>query len=255
MNHTPLKHNATNWMNKTTPSKITPLWIIASFVSFTEVVLGVAVMQVDGGVQVALTAFVIIFPLLVASAFFLVLWFKTGVFYPPSEYGDMDPAKYVSAMRGNGESMIQETIETVKRAEQNPNDKASKFDLIYSLTDELDWQFLILMHERKIELPRSSTYVYEFENRSAGSGQLSIFGDKFKLEGTGIVETTAGGRDIRLTPEGHEFADYILKKGKKASFFWTPSGHWGTPKPGESGESYLKKRGIVLDTDAEESEN
>jgi len=241
-------------MNKNPPSKITPLWIIASFVSFTEVVLGIAVTQVDGGIQIALTAFVITFPLLVASAFFLILWFKTGVFYPPSEYGNTDPMKYVSAMKGA--SSIETQIATVKRVEENPDDKESKFDLIYSLSDELDWQFLILMHERKIEIPRSSVYVYEFANSSCGTGQLSIFGDKFRLEGTGIVEPTAGGRELRLTKEGSEFVEYILRKGKKASFFWTPYGHWGKPKKGESGEEYLKKRGITLeDNESQQGED
>lgn len=52
--------------------RLTPLWIISLFVSLTEVVLGTAVTQTVGGVQIALTAFVMSFPLLVASAFFAI---------------------------------------------------------------------------------------------------------------------------------------------------------------------------------------
>lgn len=69
-----------------TSAKVTPLWIVAAFVTLTEAVLGFAVTQVEGGVQIALTIFVISFALLVAGAFFLILWHRPWVFYPPSEY-------------------------------------------------------------------------------------------------------------------------------------------------------------------------
>lgn len=233
-------------MKQGIPSKITPLWIIASFVSFTEVVLGIAVAQVNGGVQVALTAFVIIFPLLIAGAFFYTLWFRTGVFYPPSEYGDTDPMTYVSAMKGSPAVATQ--IENAKKLESNPDDKESKFSLIYSMSDKLDWQFLILMHEREKEISKHSSFVYEFGDDSAGTGSLA-FGDKFRLEGTGVVEITAGGSEYALTEEGHAFAEWVLSKGKRASFFWTPVGHWGTPKEDGPAAEYLAKRGITLDTD------
>ena len=52
---------------------MTPLWIIALFVSLTEAVLGVAVTQTTTEIQVALTAFVIGFPVLIAGAFFIIL--------------------------------------------------------------------------------------------------------------------------------------------------------------------------------------
>lgn len=230
-------------MKQSIPSKITPLWIIASFVSFTEVVLGIAVAQVSGGVQIALAAFVIVFPLLIAGAFFYTLWFRTGVFYPPSEYGDTDPMTYVTAMKGT--PAIATQIENAKKVESNPGDKESKFSLLYSMSDRLDWQFAILMHEQSIGIPRHSSYVYEFDDSSAGTGSL-VFGDKFRLEGTGLVELTAGGSEFILTKEGHSFAEWILKKGKKASFFWTPVGHWGAPRENGSAKEYLTKRGISL---------
>ena len=62
-----------------------PLWVISLFVSLTEAVTGIAVTQAHGGVQGALTAFEIVFPLLVASAFFLILWNRPYVLYPPTE--------------------------------------------------------------------------------------------------------------------------------------------------------------------------
>src|SRR5512146_472431 len=66
---------------------MTPLWVIASFVSLTEVVTGIAVTQAQDATQVALVVFVVAFPVLVASAFFFVLWHRPYVLYPPTEYG------------------------------------------------------------------------------------------------------------------------------------------------------------------------
>jgi hypothetical protein len=88
--------------NKTTdPGKgrpLTPLWIISLFLTLTETVLGVAVIRTEGGVQIALTAFVVAFPLLVAAAFFTILWTRPWVFYAPTEYGSVDPALFVGTL-------------------------------------------------------------------------------------------------------------------------------------------------------------
>lgn len=68
-------------------STITPLFVICTFLSLTELVLGVGVIQTTGGIQIALTAFVIIFPPVVAAVFFKFLWEKNHVLYAPNEYG------------------------------------------------------------------------------------------------------------------------------------------------------------------------
>lgn len=79
---------------------ITPLWVITLFVSLSETVTGIAVTQASGGIQVALTAFVIAFPILVATAFFVVLWNRPYVFYAPTEFGRAtDVGLYVEAMQ------------------------------------------------------------------------------------------------------------------------------------------------------------
>lgn len=111
----------TNLDSNLTGRAITPLWIIALFVSLTEVILGIATTQTTGGVQIALTVFVIFFPLLIAGGFFLILWNKPYVFYPPKEFGDQtDVQKYVEAMQQNRTAQdenklysdIQRTIQT-----------------------------------------------------------------------------------------------------------------------------------------------
>ena len=80
---------------------LTPLGIIASFVSLTEAIAGIAAVQTTGGVQVALIAFVCAFPLMVAAAFFAILWHKPHVLYPPADFGShQDVTAFALAMRG-----------------------------------------------------------------------------------------------------------------------------------------------------------
>lgn len=98
---------------------LTPLWIIALFISLTETVLGVGVIQTSGGVQIALTVFVLSFPLLIAGTFFFTLWKKPWVLYAPMEYGTgTDVKDFVREMSGKtplGElqiySQIQQSIQ------------------------------------------------------------------------------------------------------------------------------------------------
>jgi len=80
---------------------LTPLWVVSIFVSLTETVLGIGVIQTSGSIQIALTVFVITFAPLVALGFFLVLWFRPYVFYPPAEFAQVDVSTYVAAMRNS----------------------------------------------------------------------------------------------------------------------------------------------------------
>lgn len=113
--------------NRPTPVKaaMTPLWVISLFLSLTEVMTGIAVLQAKGGAQIALTAFVIAFPCAVTAGFFAVLWKRPYVFYPPTEFGPgTDVTKYVEAMRrvqsdeGQIRTVIQESIRATLEAPQ-----------------------------------------------------------------------------------------------------------------------------------------
>lgn len=66
---------------------LTPLGLVAIFASLSEGILGLATTRTDGFVQVSLTIFVIVYALLIPSVFFIILWKKPGVFYPPKEFG------------------------------------------------------------------------------------------------------------------------------------------------------------------------
>lgn len=113
--------------DRRTPARaaMTPLWVISLFLSLTEVMTGIAVLQAKGGVQVALTAFVIAFPCAVTAGFFAVLWKRPYVFYPPTEFGPgTDVTKYVEAMRrvqsdeGQIRTVIQESIRATMESPQ-----------------------------------------------------------------------------------------------------------------------------------------
>lgn len=82
---------------------LSPLWIIAIFLSFSETVLSVAVIHTAGGIQIALTTFVVVFPAIVCGLFFLILWKRPYVFYTPAEFGGkVDVQAYVEAMHYRG---------------------------------------------------------------------------------------------------------------------------------------------------------
>src|SRR6478752_3694522 len=71
-----------------TPKSINPLWMIFLFFSFTEIMLGVGVLNTLGGVQTALVSFVILFPTGIAMMFFVILWFRPKHFYAPKDYSN-----------------------------------------------------------------------------------------------------------------------------------------------------------------------
>ncbi|HEX9930484.1 MAG TPA: hypothetical protein VGB02_18245, partial [Pyrinomonadaceae bacterium] len=98
---------------------LTPLWVVSLFVSLTETVLGIGVIQTTGSIQMALTVFVMVFPLLIAGAFFAILWHKPYVFYSPSEYAQQDVRQYVEAMqsRSRVDSKLFPEIEHIVRSQ------------------------------------------------------------------------------------------------------------------------------------------
>lgn len=92
------------------PRSLTPLWVISLFVSLSEATLGAAVTQTAGLIQVTLTIFVVLFPVLIAAGFFAVLWRKPYAFYPPSEYGEhVNVEQYIQAMSGIADPIVKET--------------------------------------------------------------------------------------------------------------------------------------------------
>jgi hypothetical protein len=138
-------------------------------------------------------------------------------------------------------SSVENQIRLVKNIERNPNDEEAKFSLIDSMCDVVEAQMVILAHLCGKDIPRHISYVYEFEDHRAGSGSLGGFARENRLEGTGVFESTGSGRYYRLSPEGRRFAEWLIKKGRKALYFWTPIESWGTPKPGGFAEKEMQR--------------
>jgi hypothetical protein len=219
------------------PNKVTPLWIVAAFVTLTEAVLGYAVTKVTGGVQIALTSFVILFGLGVAGAFFAILWNRPYVFYPPSEYGSADPSIFIGAFRSAIPARVAQQIELVSEIERFPANQEAQFRLTNSLVDDAYQQLFILMHEKSVKLPFGEVYPgfeYELERTdSAVEGNFNVHRFVKEFEGTRFIsiEVTAGP-SIVLTEFGHKYAAWLIKSGRRADYFRTSLGEWGSIRPG-----------------------
>jgi hypothetical protein len=227
-------------MSRSSPQRkrgtlFTPLSIIAAFLSLTEAVLGIALTRVSGGVQVALTTFVICFPLLVAAPFFFILWNRAYVFYAPSEYGSVNPSDFMSAMRNA--PIVVKQVELAKSVEQNPFDETARFSLIDSMADDAEVQCIIFMYESGKDLFAFSSYIYVYRSGATGSGAL---GGRDRLQGAGIIQRTGNGHFLRLTDEGKRFAAWLTERGRKCDYFWTDAGGWGTPEPGSREEQWIR---------------
>jgi len=224
--------------SKKSGAQFTPLGIIAAFLALTEAVAGIAATQVSGEVQVALTTFVISFPILIAIAFFLILWNRPYVFYAPTEYGNVDPKHFMSAIRDA--PMVVGQVELARSLEQNPHDIEARFSLIDAMADDVECQCVILMYETGKDLPAFSRYVYRHANGAGGSGYFGGISGKDRLEGTGLVRRVGGGRFLTLTDEGRRFAEWLIGRDRKCYFFWTPTGGWGSPEPGTPEEKWMQ---------------
>jgi len=79
----------------------TPLKLISAFVGLIDTVLTVGITHTAGGIQIALTAFVIGFTTLVAFGFFFLLWHKPEVLLTqPTFKSAAEGAEYIAALRG-----------------------------------------------------------------------------------------------------------------------------------------------------------
>lgn len=124
-----------------------PLWVISLFVSLAEIVTGIAVTQASGNIQIALTVFVIVFPLLIATLFFLTLWYKPYVFYPPKEFGkDTTVIQYVEAMQKRQEQNMKSQRLMITSIKEAINDAFSSPEIIDSFSG------LITSNENTISL-------------------------------------------------------------------------------------------------------
>jgi len=195
--------------------RITPLWIVATFVSLTEVALAYAVTQTKDWVQGILTVFVVLFALGVASAFFYILWHRPYVFFSPSEYGDIDPTTYIQTIR----EVSPQIAALAESVEENPTSEDAKFALIDGMAEKPVCLAVIAMHESGRDLSKGAKYVFGNKDMGGGAGQLFWFGRD--LDSVGITRTCGGGSKVGLTEMGHRFAKWLISKDRKADYFRT----------------------------------
>lgn len=79
---------------------LNPLWIISLFLGVSEVTVGIAATQSAGWIQGLLALFAVLFPVGVATAFFVILWLRPFVLYAPGDFSEHTTVTaYVEAMR------------------------------------------------------------------------------------------------------------------------------------------------------------
>ena len=170
-----------------------------------------------------------------AAAFFYILWNRAYVFYAPSEYGNVNPSDFMSAMRDA--PVVVDQVELAKSVEENPLDENARFSLIDTMADDAEIQSVIFMYEYEKDLTAFSFYIHAYKHGGMGSG-AAPFSTKGRLEGAGIVRRSSSSR-WSLTEEGKRFAAWLIERDRKADYFWTEAGGWGTPEPGSQEESGL----------------
>ena len=97
-------------------TKYTPLSIVALFFGLVEALLTYSSSQTDGYLQLVILSFMALFATGIAIAFFLVLWHRNWVFYPPSEFSSPSVQTYVKAMRVDGPQISEVAADGISKA-------------------------------------------------------------------------------------------------------------------------------------------
>ena len=110
-----------------------PLSVIALFFGAVEFGLAYSAGVSSGSIQVAVLVFMALFATGIAITFFVFLWKRNWVFYPPSEFVSVPVQSYVDAMRHERPNISKIAAEGITRAfadedlfERLPKEKALK---------------------------------------------------------------------------------------------------------------------------------
>ena len=105
-----------------------PLAVISLFFGLVELGLAYVTGVSSGWIQIAVLAFMALFASRIAAAFFLFLWNRNWVFYPPSEFLNVPVEAYVNSMRDDSTHIKRIAVESVSRAFEDEA-LVSKLDL------------------------------------------------------------------------------------------------------------------------------
>ena len=209
-----------------------PLWLIGLFVIFAEGISAIAAIQLDGWKQGALVIFVIAYASLVTLMFFAFLWKKPENFYSPVDYASTTPQEFVHTLRGSVPTNIADAVANLR---EDPNSKSKRFRLLANLLPEEAKQHLVLMAKTgnpihtTTESEHGLTHHYQFLQHNGGMslGWFSPLSFLRHLDGTDTVILTGDKKEIKLLPEGEEFANWLIDNKLDASSFQSEIGGWG----------------------------
>jgi hypothetical protein len=123
---------ATNVKQNILPRRMSPLWVIASFVSVTEAVATVSLGFTTGYVQFVLVLFVVAFAFAVLGCFFATLWLCPGKLYSPYDYPGKITVPEIMAIWGPRKDELQasqniliQTVEAATKEARSTTDSSS----------------------------------------------------------------------------------------------------------------------------------
>ena len=100
--------------------KYTPLSIVALFFGSVEASLAYSFSDASESMQIVIFLFMGVFAVAIAIAFFVLLWHRNWVFYPPSEFASTSVESYINAMRGGTSARISDVVkDSVSKALAN----------------------------------------------------------------------------------------------------------------------------------------
>jgi len=129
-------------------------------------------------------------------------------------------------------TLIEDLERKVQNVQAHPDSEEPKFELLTSLLEPCHIQLLILVHEKGIPLLNEPWQNFGFrtaqEDGRFSCGTTSVSDFCKKLADTGLLRQDMHNT-VTLTELGHNFAEWLRKKGKKALYFETDFGKWGEP--------------------------
>ncbi|MFZ4470120.1 MAG: TIR domain-containing protein [Pirellula sp.] len=159
----------------------------------------------------------------------------TAATYQPHKDGNLQ------ASLGAAATQIQNAINAAGRRkrfrESDAIHKDTQFQIIHDLINDASEQYIILMYEKNLKLPRrrnvfAPTIRYEFwkANQTGGIGGFSVDDLCKKLPDADLLSVDLRDQ-VSLTARGAEYAKWLIDRGHKATFFKCEYGAWGERPP------------------------
>ena len=124
--------------------KLSPLSIIAVFISLAQGISTLALIQTKGEIQLYLTFFVIFFPIGIAIGFFVILVKKRRAFYAPWEYETTEHMREFDRPKPPDEDMVTKVILDKVRKAVEQSDVQDKEKVVKNVVVNLQEAYLTI---------------------------------------------------------------------------------------------------------------